>query len=46
MKVKKKFFFLKRFEKKYFKGKLKEMVCQNIEKYIHKDDQLAVLLDR
>lgn len=29
-----------------FQGKLKEMVCEDIEKYIHKDPQLPVLLDR
>jgi 5'-nucleotidase len=33
-------------ERVHMKGKLKEMVCENIEKYIHKDDQLPVLLDR
>lgn len=27
-------------------GKLKEMVCESIETYIHKDEQLPVLLDR
>jgi len=28
------------------RGKLKEIVCQDIEKYVHKDEQLPVLLDR
>ncbi|CAF3127307.1 unnamed protein product [Rotaria socialis] len=27
-------------------GKLKEIVCENIEQYIHRDEQLPVLLDR
>ncbi|CAF3871304.1 unnamed protein product [Rotaria sp. Silwood2] len=27
-------------------GKLKEIVCENIEEYIYKDEQLPVLLDR
>lgn len=29
-----------------YQGQLKEMVCKDIDKYIHKDDQLAILLDR
>ncbi|CAF4031637.1 unnamed protein product [Rotaria sordida] len=33
-------------ERVHYKGQLKEMVCQNIEKYIHKDEQLPILLDR
>ncbi|CAF0947928.1 unnamed protein product [Didymodactylos carnosus] len=27
-------------------GKLKDLICTNVEKYIHKDEQLPVLLDR
>ncbi|CAF0905507.1 unnamed protein product [Adineta ricciae] len=33
-------------ERVHGKGKLKEMVTQDIERYIHKDAQLPVLLDR
>ncbi|CAF1324224.1 unnamed protein product [Rotaria magnacalcarata] len=33
-------------ERVHYKGKLKEMVCANIENYIHKDEQLPILLDR
>jgi hypothetical protein len=35
-----------KFIKKKTKGKLKEIVCENIEQYIHRDEQLPVLLDR
>ncbi|CAF3756938.1 unnamed protein product [Adineta steineri] len=33
-------------ERVHNKGQLKEMVCKDIQKYIHKDERLPVLLDR
>ncbi|CAF3474085.1 unnamed protein product [Rotaria sp. Silwood1] len=30
----------------HYATKLKERVCENIEKYVHKDEQLPILLDR
>ncbi|CAF5026630.1 unnamed protein product [Rotaria sp. Silwood1] len=30
----------------HYTTKLKEMVCENIEKYVHKDEQLPILLGR
>jgi hypothetical protein len=45
MKVKR-IFQLKKTPLSFLQGKLKEIVCQDIQKYVHKDEQLPVLLDR